>query len=446
MKILLIGGGGREHALAAALARDPAVTALTVAPGNPGTDGLALTAGGAGRNVAIAATDVDGLARLASDIAADLVVVGPEQPLALGLADRLRSAGIAVFGPDKAAAEIETSKAFAKAFMARHGVPTARHLTTADAGEARAFLDTLAPPYVLKADGLAAGKGVVIADSRIEADVEIDAMLAGKFGAASATLVIEEFLEGEEVSVFALTDGTHSVLLAPAQDHKRLGEGDTGPNTGGMGAYTWTPAAHQGGDVHAFLAMVSERIIAPTVAGLRAEGRLYRGVVYAGLMLTKSGPKVVEFNARFGDPEAQVIVPTLSQPLGAALMACATGTLGEGAASVEHTAFARTVGGRALTVVLAADGYPGAYETGSVIRGVEAAEALPGVQVFQAGTARDADGTLRAVGGRVLNVTGVGASLAQAAARAYAGVAAIDWPQGFHRRDIGWRALSRSDM
>ncbi len=444
MKILLIGGGGREHALAAALARDPAVTALTVAPGNPGTDGLPLAPGGAARNVAVAATEVDVLLRLAGDMAADLVVVGPEQPLALGLADRLRAAGIAVFGPNQAAAEIETSKAFAKDFMVRHGVPTARHLTTADAPAARAFLDTLTPPYVLKADGLAAGKGVVIAQTRAEADAEIDAMLAGKFGAASATLVIEEFMQGEEVSVFALTDGDAIRLLAPAQDHKRAGEGDVGPNTGGMGAYTWTPRPDQGDGLEAFLADVATRIIAPTIQGLRADGRPYQGVLYAGLMLTASGLKVVEFNARFGDPETQVILPTLRAPLGELLLACATGTLAERAPAPDALTSGASEG-QAMTVVLAAEGYPGAYDKGSVIRGVEAAETLPGVRIFHAGTARDADGALRAAGGRVLNVTGVGETLAQAAARAYAGVAAIDWPHGFHRRDIGWRALSRSD-
>ncbi len=454
MKVLLIGGGGREHALAHGLARDPSVTALTIAPGNGGTEGLTLASGGAARNIDVSPTDLAGVEAAARDLAADLVVIGPEQPLALGLSDRLRAAGFAVFGPSQAAAEIETSKSFAKAFMDRNNIPTARWIAASDTVEAGAFLDTLAPPYVLKADGLAAGKGVVIAQSRAEADQELSDYLSGKFGDASATLVIEEFMPGEEISVFALADGETFVVLPPAQDHKRAFDGDRGPNTGGMGAYTWAPPGAPPGDDpdgggSELITHVCDTIIRPALDGLRAEGRPYRGVLYAGLMLTPDGPKVVEFNARFGDPETQVIVPKLKTPLGELLMACATGGLhamAHKSAEAGSAPFPEFDAGAALTVVLATQGYPGAYDKGSIIHGVEDANALPDVSVFHAGTVRDPDGTLRAHGGRVLNVTGFGDTLAQAAAHAYEGVYAIDWSDGFCRRDIGWRALKHEDV
>lgn len=422
MKVLVIGSGGREHALAWKISQSPALTELHAAPGSPAIGALATC-----HNISVA--DLDGLVGLARDLGADLVVVGPENPLCDGLADRLNAAGIAVFGPSEKAARLEGSKAFAKDFYARHNVPTAGYGTFTDASEAKAFLDSMNPPYVLKADGLAAGKGVVIVEDRGEAEAEIDAFLSGKFGEASQTLVIEEFMSGEEVSIFALCDGETVMFCGAAQDHKRVGEGDTGLNTGGMGAYSPAPVA-----TPELIETAMETIIEPVAKGLAAENSPFRGVLFAGLMVTETGPKTVEFNIRFGDPECQVVMTRLASDILPYLNACATG----GLAKLEPLAWSEEP---AITVVMAANGYPGSYQKGTAINGVDEANAMEGVVVFEAGTARDDQGQRTANGGRVLNVTASGESLHYAADRAYAAIDLIDWPDGFCRRDIGWRAL-----
>ncbi len=422
MKVLVIGSGGREHALVWKIAQSPHLTALIAAPGSAAISGLA-------ECVDIPVSDLDGLVDLARSRSVDLVVVGPEIPLCEGLADQLRAIGIAVFGPSKAAAMLETSKAFAKDFYARHNVPSARYGVFDDAAKAKAFLGQFEAPYVLKADGLAAGKGVVILETRAEAEAEIDAFLSGKFGTASKTLVIEEFMRGEEVSIFALCDGKTVLYCGAAQDHKRVGEGDTGPNTGGMGAYSPAPIA-----TPALIKTVMETIIEPTAAGLAAEGAPFQGVLFAGIMVTPQGPKTVEFNIRFGDPECQVLMPRIAGDFLPWLKAAATGEL-------DKMPPIKWSPEPAITVVMAAAGYPGAYEKGSVIEGVDAANSMEGVHVFEAGTTRDTQGRRIAVGGRVLNVTATGESLHDAADRAYTAIDAIDWPQGFCRRDIAWRAL-----
>ncbi|WP_300556759.1 phosphoribosylamine--glycine ligase [Maricaulis sp.] len=422
MKVLVIGSGGREHALARKISQSPALTELHAAPGSPAIGALATC-----HNIAVA--DLDGLVGLARDLGADLVVVGPENPLCDGLADRLNAAGIAVFGPSEKAARLEGSKAFAKDFYARHNVPTAGYGTFTDASEAKAFLDSMSPPYVLKADGLAAGKGVVIVEDRGEAEAEIDAFLSGKFGEASQTLVIEEFMSGEEVSIFALCDGETVMFCGAAQDHKRVGEGDTGLNTGGMGAYSPAPVA-----TPELIETAMKTIIEPVAKGLAAENSPFRGVLFAGLMVTETGPKTVEFNIRFGDPECQVVMKRLASDILPYLNACATG----GLAKLEPLTWSEEP---AITVVMAANGYPGSYQKGTAINGVDEANAMEGVVVFEAGTARDDQGQRTANGGRVLNVTASGESLHYAADRAYAAIDLIDWPDGFCRRDIGWRAL-----
>ena len=422
MKVLVVGSGGREHALAWKIAQSPELTALHAAPGSAAIGELATC-----HDVAV--SDLEGLVNLAKEIAADLVVVGPENPLCDGLADRLRQAGIATFGPSERAARLEASKAYAKDFYARHHVPSADYGTFSDAAEAKAFLDRVEPPYVLKADGLAAGKGVVILDDRAEAEAEIDAFLSGKFGAASKTLVIEEFMAGEEVSIFALCDGEHVLYCGAAQDHKRVGEGDTGPNTGGMGAYSPAPIA-----TPELIDTAMKTIVEPVARGLAAEGHPFKGVLFAGLMVGRDGPRVVEFNIRFGDPECQVLMMRIESDLLPYLMATATGTLD----AMPPLAWSSDP---AITVVMAANGYPGSYDKGSVIRGVSEANRMEGVQVFEAGTARNADGERIAAGGRVLNVTATGETLHYAVDRAYAAVDQIDWPEGFCRRDIAWRAL-----
>jgi len=431
MNILLVGSGGREHALAWKIAQSPRVAALHVAPGNAGTGGLALAGGGHADNVPLEVHDIGGLAAFAGAEAIDLVVVGPEAPLAEGLADRLRADGIATFGPSAAAARLESSKAFSKEFMARCAIPTAQFGAFSDPTQAKAFLDRFAPPYVIKADGLAAGKGVAIAQTRADAEAEIDDMLGGRFGDSSRTVVIEEFMAGEEASFFALLDGETAIPLAAAQDHKRAYDGDRGPNTGGMGAYSPTPALTdaQAGEVMA-------RIVEPTAAGMAAEGAPYRGVLYVGLMMTDEGPKVVEYNVRFGDPECQILMRRMASDVVPYLLASATG----GLAALPPVAWDPRP---AVTVVMAARGYPGVVETGSIIRNVDKAQALDGVEVFIAGAARE-DGKLIATGGRVLNVTAVGDTLEDAVARAYAGVDAIEWPDGFFRLDIAHRALGRA--
>jgi phosphoribosylamine--glycine ligase len=421
MNVLLVGSGGREHALAWKIAQSPLLTRLVAAPGNPGIAALCET-----RPVAV--TDVEGLLDLAQEIVADLVVVGPEAALEAGLADRLAAAGVPCFGPTRAAAQLETSKAFSKAFATRHGLPTASHVTCEDAAKAKAALDDFDPPYVIKADGLAAGKGVVIAPTRAEAEAAIDDMLGGRFGSAGARVVIEEHMAGEEASLFALCDGETAMLFGGAQDHKRAYDGDEGPNTGGMGTYSPAPVLTE-----AVAERAKRALIDPAVKGMAAEGAPYRGVLFAGLMIEAGSPRLVEFNARFGDPECQTLMLRLTSDLLPYLHAAATGRL----AALPPPEWRAEA---AICVVLAARGYPAAPETGSVIRGAEQ-DFGPDVVVFQAGTARRADGALIAAGGRVLNVCALGASLAEARARAYAAIERIDWPEGFHRTDIGWRGL-----
>jgi len=424
MKILVVGSGGREHALVWKIAKSDKATQILAAPGSAAIAELATC-----HNIPV--SDLESLTELAKTEAVDLVVVGPENPLCDGLADKLRDAGIAVFGPSKAASMLETSKAFAKDFYARHNVPTARYGIFSDAAEAKAFLDQFTPPYVLKADGLAAGKGVVIPTTREEAEAEIDDFLSGKFGDASKTLVIEEFMQGEEVSIFALSDGKTVMFCGAAQDHKRVGEGDTGLNTGGMGAYSPAPIA-----TDELIETAMRTIIEPVAKGLASEDAPFQGVLFAGLMVTDEGPKTVEFNIRFGDPECQVLMSRIDSDLLPYLVACANGTL----ADMPPLAWSDRP---AITVVMAANGYPGSYKKGTIINGVDEANAMQGVTVFEAGTARDGDGKRTAAGGRVLNVTATGENLHYAVDRAYAGVDRIDWPEGFCRRDIAWRALKR---
>lgn len=428
MNILLIGSGGREHALAWKMAASPLVDVVHSAPGNPGMDEI-------GPCFDVAADDVDGLVKLALQIEPDLVVIGPEAPLALGLADILRARGFDVFGPGREAAKLEASKAFSKGRMKKYGVPTAAYGEFSEPGLAKAFLRTMEAPYVLKADGLAAGKGVVIAASLAEADAEIDEMLSGKFGDASATLVIEEFMHGEEASVFVITDGKGAVYLPAAQDHKRVGDGDTGPNTGGMGAYAPAPVVSA-----QIMERVKREIAQPMLRGMARDGMPYRGVLYIGVMVTSEGPKVVEFNARFGDPECQVLMAGLAGDIVPAILASATGGL-EGNEAAFESLFELEKFRPTATVVMAAKGYPGAYAKGSTIRGLKDAGKMAGVTVFHAGTDAAPDGTIIAKGGRVLNVTASGDTLREAVDRAYAAVDVIDWPEGFCRRDIGWRAL-----
>ncbi|HEX5379804.1 MAG TPA: phosphoribosylamine--glycine ligase [Phenylobacterium sp.] len=423
MNILIVGSGGREHSLAWKIAASPLTGRLVMAPGNPGMAAL-------GELRAIKPTDVPALVALAREIAADLVVIGPEGAVEAGLADALAAAGIACFGPVAAAGQLESSKAFTKAFCDRHGLPTSAYGVFEDAGPAKAALSRFKPPYVIKADGLAAGKGVVIAPDLATAEAAIDDALGGRFGAAGARVVIEEFLEGEIGSLFALCDGKTSIVFGAAQDHKRAFDGEKGPNTGGMGAYSPAPVF-----TPQLVDQVRTRLAEPAFAGIAAEGAPYRGALFVELMATADGPKLVEFNARFGDPECQVLMLRLESDLVPYLMACATGRLAEMPAPVWRDE-------AAVCVVLAANGYPGAPQTGSVIKGADQ-DFGPDVVVFHAGTSRDPDGTLRAAGGRVLNVCARGATFQEARGRAYAAVAKIDWPGGFHRSDIGWRALDR---
>ena len=421
MKILLLGSGGREHALAWKLAQSPQLTAMWAAPGNPGIAEHATC-------VALDAKDHDAVTGFCREQAIDLVVIGPEAPLVDGLADSLRAAGLAVFGPSAAAAQLEGSKGFTKDLCARAGIPTAGYVRAASLDEANAALGRFQAPFVLKADGLAAGKGVVIAETLAEAEGTLAEMFGGQFGAAGTEVVIEEFMAGEEASFFALTDGTTTVHFGSAQDHKRVGEGDTGPNTGGMGAYSparvLTPALE---------AQVMREIVAPTVRALREAGTPYSGVLFAGLMLTAEGPKLIEYNARFGDPECQVLMLRFEGDLATLLLACARGEL----AQAEAPRFSEET---ALTVVLAAQGYPGTPRPGGAID-LGAAEAH-GAKVFHAGTRREGE-ELVASGGRVLNVTALGESVTAAQAAVYRAVDAIAFPDGFCRRDIGWREAER---
>ncbi|MEX0645208.1 MAG: phosphoribosylamine--glycine ligase [Parvularculaceae bacterium] len=423
MKVLLVGGGGREHALGWKIAQSPDLSKLYLAPGNPGLKPL-------GETLPVSSEDIEGLVAAARSLKVDLVVVGPEAPLAAGLADRLALSEVACFGPTREAARLETSKAFAKEICAAAGAPTAAYGRFSRARPAKDHLRAQVPPYVVKADGLAAGKGVIIAETLAEADAAVDMMLSGWFGPAGAEIVIEEFMQGEEASFFVLSDGEAILPLIGVQDHKRAFDGDQGPNTGGMGAYS--PAPIFSAEVER---LTMTRIVEPVIREMRARGAPYRGVLYAGLMIGQEGPRLIEFNARFGDPECQVLMRRLSSDLLPALHAAATGALDGERLQWSDDA--------AALVVLAANGYPGHYEKGSHIRGIDAANELPGVVVFHAGT-EERVGAIHAIGGRVLNVTATGKTIGEAVARAYAGVNAIDWPEGFCRRDIGWRALERS--
>jgi phosphoribosylamine--glycine ligase len=422
MNVLLLGSGGREHALTWKLAQSPTLTKLFAVPGNPGiAEHAELIALEVGDHVAV----VDFCRAL--DIG--LVVVGPEAPLVDGLADSLRAAGIPVFGPGKAAAQLEGSKGFTKDLCTRAGIPTAGYARVANTTDAIAALDGFGVPVVIKADGLAAGKGVVIAESRADAEAAIADMFDGGFGAAGSEVVIEEFMTGEEASFFALCDGTTVLPFGSAQDHKRVGDGDVGPNTGGMGAYSPAPVL-----TAALEARAMDEIVRPTADALAAEGMPYIGVLYAGLMLTADGPKLIEYNARFGDPECQVLMMRLDEDLLALLLATATGDLAGRATPA-------MADGYALTVVMAANGYPGTPEKGGAIDGIAAAE-VDGAKIFHAGTAAK-DGAIVANGGRVLNVTASGATVTEAQRIAYAAVERIDFPTGFYRRDIGWREVER---
>ena len=428
MNILIIGSGGREHALAWKIAQSPLVDEVWSTPGNPGMNGI-------GPCFEVAADDLEALQKLAVQLEPHLIVIGPEAPLAAGVSDALRARGFDVFGPSQVAAQLESSKGFSKDRMATYGVPTAAYqrFETGEEAAAAAFLEALDAPYVLKADGLAAGKGVVIAETLEDAKAEAEAMLGGKFGDASASLVIEEFMAGEEASLFVLTDGEGAIYLPAAQDHKRVGEGDTGSNTGGMGAYAPAPVM-----TSQMTEQVKREIVEPMLAGMAADGMPYQGVLYVGLMITPDGPKVVEFNARFGDPECQVLMAGLAGDIVPALLAAATGGIAGNEAAFEALLELDDFK-PAATVILASEGYPGSYQKGSVIKGITKANLMEGVTVFHAGTDIGERGTLVASGGRVLAVTAVGESLEAAFTRAYAGVDAIDWPEGFCRRDIGWR-------
>jgi len=429
MNILIIGSGGREHALAWKISQSPLVDTVWSAPGSIAMDQI-------GPCFDVAVDNVANIEKLALQLEPDLIVIGPEAPLALGAADILRARGFDVFGPNKEPAQLEASKGFSKDLMAKLGVPTARYGRFTDTAKAQAFLETLDAPYVLKADGLAAGKGVVIAPRLEEAKAEAADMLSGKFGDASAELVIEEFMPGEEASVFVLTDGVNRITLPACQDHKRLKDHDEGPNTGGMGAYCPAPVM-----TPELLAQVDDTISAPMLEGLNAAGHPYQGVLYIGLMITPDGPKVVEFNVRFGDPECQVLMMALLDDIVPVLLACATGGMPER----DFKSLLPTVDQArpAASVVMATQGYPGSYEKGSVIGNAKAASEMDNVALFHAGTSTNEAGELVAVGGRVLNVTAVGDTLKQAVDRAYAAVDTMDWPEGVYRRDIAWRALAR---
>jgi len=421
MNVLLIGGGGREHALAWKLAQSPLLGRLYCAPGNAGIEEIA-------QCVALDVADHAAIVRFCKENLIGLVVIGPEAPLVAGLDDDLEAASIKAFGPSREAARLEGSKGFTKDLCAEYGIPTAAYRRFADADSAKAYVATQSLPIVIKADGLAGGKGVVIAQTRQDANEAVDTCFSGAFGAAGAELVIEEFLDGEEASFFALVDGTNALPLATAQDHKRVFDGDQGPNTGGMGAYSPAPIM-----TPALCARVMQEIILPTVRAMQARGTPFKGVLYAGLMIKDGAAKLIEYNARFGDPETQVLMLRLKSDLLPALLAVAEGRLGKSALDWHDDA--------ALCVVMAAKGYPGAYAKGSEIKGLEAAPADPNVEIFHAGTKLDGARIL-ADGGRVLGVTARGHDIREAQARAYAAVDKIDWPGCFCRRDIGFRALN----
>ncbi len=419
MNILVVGGGGREHALCWAIAKSPRCTKLYCAPGNAGIAELAECVG-------VGVEDIAGIVAFAKSAHVDFVVVGPEVPLVMGLVDALQAAGIRAFGPDAKAAMLEGSKGFVKDLAVKYGIPTGAYRRCTDRVQADAYIREQGAPIVVKADGLAAGKGVTVAMSLDEAF----RATADLFSVPGAEVVIEEYLEGEEVSYFALVDGKHALPFASAQDHKRVGDGDSGPNTGGMGAYSPVPALSA--DLER---TIMDKIIQPTVDAMAQSGTPFKGVLFAGIMLTKNGPKLYEFNVRFGDPECQVLMMRLKSDILDALEATVDGRLDRLRLDWHP--------GIGLAVVMAAKGYPGAYAKGTEIQALDKANAQIGVRVFHAGTRREGD-RLLADGGRVLAVAAVGASVAEAQARAYAGVDAVDWPDGFCRRDIGWRAVSRN--
>jgi phosphoribosylamine---glycine ligase len=423
MKVLVVGSGGREHSLCWAIAKSPLCAKLYCAPGNAGIARIADC-------IAVGAEDLDGIVRFAANNGIDFVVVGPEAPLVAGLVDRLAHAGIKAFGPNAQAAELEGSKCFTKDLLDRLDVPTGYFNRFDEPNAAKSFIHAKGAPIVVKADGLAAGKGVILCRSTNEAFAAIDHIMTERaYGAAGDEVLIEEFLKGEEASFFALVDGTTAVPLISAQDHKPAYDGDEGPNTGGMGAYTPAPVVTE-----EMAETIMNTVMLPVIEGMAAEGRPYKGVLYAGLMITEDGPKVLEFNVRFGDPECQPLMMRLKSDLLEALLACANGNLDK----IDLEWHDET----ALTVVMATKGYPGKYENGSEIRGLDAAEEGEDVAVFHAGTKADGDRIL-ANGGRVLGITARGASVADAQKRAYEAIDRIDWPQGFCRRDIGWRALNR---
>jgi phosphoribosylamine--glycine ligase len=422
VKVLLLGSGGREHALAWKIAASPLVDRLWCAPGNAG---IAREA----ECIALDAADHDAVIAFCRAHAVDLVVVGPEAPLVAGLVDALSAAGIKAFGPSAGAAQLEGSKSFTKAICDAAKIPTAGYGHFRDLAAAKAHLAAHGAPIVIKADGLAAGKGVVVAMTMAEADAALDMMFDGGFGAAGAEVVIEEFMQGEEASFFVLCDGAHALPLATAQDHKRVFDGDQGPNTGGMGAYSPAPVMTE-----AVCARVMEEIIHPTLKAMAARGTPYKGVLFAGLMITEQGPKLIEYNVRFGDPECQVLMLRLKSDLVPALLAACDGEL-------NHVDL-RWSDEPALTVVMAAKGYPGDYAKGSLIEGLDDAASIDGVEIFHAGTKADGERIL-VNGGRVLNVTATGGTVAEAQRRAYQAVDRVRWPDGFCRRDIGWQAIKR---
>ena len=422
LNILVLGSGGREHALCWKIAQSPMLANLFCAPGNGGTGDVA-------QNIDLNMDDHQAVVDFCQQQHIALVVIGPEAPLVAGLADTLTAAGIAAFGPSQEAAQLEGSKGYTKDLCAQANIPTAAYGRFDDAQAAHDYLASQSAPIVVKADGLAAGKGVIIAETLQQAHEAIDDIFGGAFGQAGAELVIEEFLTGEEASFFVLCDGENALPMATAQDHKRVGDGDTGPNTGGMGAYS--PASIM---TPALVEQTMQDIILPTMKAMAARGAAYRGVLFAGLMLTPQGPKLIEYNCRFGDPECQVLMQRLDSDLVPALQAAANGSLANVSLNWRDEV--------AMTVVMAANNYPAAYEKGSVISQLETVN-TDDTMVFHAGTARDEKGTITAIGGRVLNVTAKGKTVAQARDNAYIGVKKIDWPEGFCRHDIGWREIRR---
>ncbi|MGH6775014.1 phosphoribosylamine--glycine ligase [Brucella tritici] len=422
MRVLLIGSGGREHALAWKLSASPSLTKLYCAPGNPGIAAVA-------ELVDIGVDDHQALIAFAKDKKIDLVVVGPEAPLVAGLSDEMRAEGIRVFGPSKAAAQLEGSKGFTKDLCARFNIPTGAYGRFNNAPKAKAYIRQQGAPIVVKADGLAAGKGVVVAMTLDEALDAVDACFEGAFGSAGAEVVVEEFLDGEEASFFCICDGKTALPLGSAQDHKRVGDGDTGPNTGGMGAYAPAPVM-----TPEIVERTMRELIEPTMRGMAEIGAPFSGILFLGLMIGKDGPKLIEYNTRFGDPECQVLMMRLNSDLLGLINAAVDGKLDEVSLNWKDQP--------ALTVVMAAEGYPSNVKKGSVIRDLDKLEGIDGVKVFHAGTA-EKDGNIVASGGRVLNITAIAETVAEAKARAYEAVKLIDWPEGFYRSDIGWRAVER---